>query len=782
MIRNRIELTGIVQGVGFRPFVYNLAKSLDLKGWVNNAGGNVVIEAEGSGSALADFVRRLKTDAPPLAVIKEIYVKANDLAGYPDFKILESNQAGGSDIFISPDISTCDKCTEELFNEKDKRYLYPFINCTNCGPRFTIIKDTPYDRARTTMSVYPMCGGCIKEFTDPSDRRYHAQPLSCHECGPVLQLLDKNGKQINAENIIPYTINLLADGKIVAIKGLGGYHLACDASNSSAVAELRQRKIREDKPFAIMVRNCETAYKYCHISSEEKKLLESEKRPIVLLKKKDDCGLPAAIAPSNSHLGVMLPYTPVHLLLFNYPDNLRLAGAGMPFDALVMTSGNRSSEPIYYKDSDAVENLNGIADYFLTNNREIYTRVDDTVTRVFRERELIIRRSRGYAPMPVRCEVPAASTSRYVPVVLATGGELKNTFCLNKGAEFYISHHIGDLENYETLRSFEEGIQYYRKLFGIKPSVVAYDLHPEYLSSKYALSLDFENKIGIQHHHAHIASCMADNGLQGNVIGVAFDGSGYGEDGNIWGGEFFTGNYREFTRQGHLDYVNMPGGAAAVREPWRMAAAYLYHAYGRGGLQINIKQGTARCMPSSNKDKLDTVFDMIEKNVNSPRTSSMGRLFDAVSSLLGIRHHINYEGQAAVELEFASDSDTRESYGFSIYNAGEIFQIDTRDIIKGIISDINMEVAVNRISSKFHNTIAGIVLKSCEHIREKAGFERVVLSGGVFQNMALLERSVLLLEKAGFKTYTHSRAPANDGGISLGQAVIAAARYGGNHV
>lgn len=838
MKRVRITIKGIVQGVGFRPFVYRLASELDLKGWVNNTGSEVIIEAEGEENTLENFADRLKTEAPPLSLIRSMDKQELEPAGFNSFDIPESSGIGlgkqQHDVFVSPDISICSKCAQELFDENDRRYLYPFINCTDCGPRFTIVKDVPYDRDRTTMSVFEMCEECAGEYHEPSDRRYHAQPVSCYHCGPAVWLMDRNGNVLQVENPIHEAVSLLSEGRILAVKGIGGYHLVCDAGNPAAVAELRKRKIRDDKPFAIMARNMGAADRLCHISPEEKQLLENEKRPIVLLRKREGIQLPEEIAPGNPFLGVMLPYTPIHLLLFTGAD---------PFDALVMTSGNRSSEPICYKEEDAVQTLGIIADYFLANNREIHTRVDDSVIRCFRGKEYPIRRSRGYVPAPIRCDIfgteylehetneavalsYSAASSRTaarnetaassLPTVLATGGELKNTFCMNKGTEFYISHHIGDLENYETLRSFEEGIEHFKKLFGLRPEIIAYDLHPEYLSTKYAQAATACKQIGIQHHHAHIAACMADNDLTGEVIGVAFDGTGYGEDGNLWGGEFFSGGMDGFIRQGHLDYVKMPGGEAAIREPWRMAAAYLYHTCGGDADVSSIP--ALQCIDDK---KRKAVFQMLEKSINSPMTSSMGRLFDAVSALLGIRQEIRYEGQAAIELEFVSygaaggvaresggswpqgsngsqpqksfesrlqqsyesqpdqsgDSQLHQSYGFELRQESGMFVVDIRNTIKGIIRDMQSGEPVGVISSRFHSTVAQVVLAGCEAVRKRTGLDRVALSGGVFQNMTLLEQSVSLLEESGFQVFVHHRVPANDGGISLGQAAIALAHW-----
>lgn len=762
-----IHITGIVQGVGFRPFVYNLAHSLFLKGRVRNAGADVIIEVEGPQDSLDTFVQRIKSDPPPLSKIKSVDVKSIEFVGYSDFEIETSSRGENGKVYISPDVGVCKDCERELFDAKDRRYLYPFINCTNCGPRFTIIKGVPYDRPLTTMDRFEMCDTCAVEYKNPADRRYHAQPVSCYRCGPRLQLLDSRGETTSSEDIIEDTRRLIAAGYIIAVKGLGGYHLVCDAHNAEAVKRLIKRKIRDDKPFALMVKNYKTAMQYCQINDEEKKLLESERKPIVLLRKREGLKLPEEIAPGNPYLGIMLPYTPVHLLLF-HSGTSHLGDAR--FSALVATSGNRSSEPIYYKDEDAIENLKDIADYFLTNDREIYIRTDDSVTRVALGKEYIIRRARGYVPFPVTCEI---FNKGKIPAVLACGGELKNTFCLNKGNEFYISHHIGDLENAETLTSFEQGIEHFQKMFGIEYEAVAYDLHPEYLSTKYAVDLNVKNKIAVQHHQAHIASCMADNDLEGNVIGVAFDGTGYGEDGNLWGGEFFTGSYKGFKRAAHLEYVPMPGGEKAIKEPWRMAVSYLYSL---PGPKLEMKE-LLGFFPEVDEAGISAVHMMIDKKINAPLTSSVGRLFDAVSALLGIRSRIRYEGQAAIELEYAAAKESFEPYHCEINGNEGIFRICTSSIIKSIIEDRRSGVPIPVISSKFHTTVAVMVEKICSLIRQDTGLRRVVLSGGVFQNITLLEQCVRALTNCGFEVYTHSRVPSNDGGISLGQAVMAAAKF-----
>lgn len=771
--RFEIRITGIVQGVGFRPFVYNLARTHDLNGWVNNAGADVIIEVEGEEGRIESFIDKLRSEAPPLSFIKEIYIKEQPLSGSKEFIIAKSRSDETKNIYISPDTSICKDCASEMFNPSDRRYLYPFINCTNCGPRFTIIQNVPYDRCNTTMDKFTMCSQCASEYKEPSDRRYHAQPVSCYQCGPRLELLDNKGLRVETQDILKEARCLISEGKIIAVKGLGGYHLVCDAENAAAVKELRRRKARDDKPFAIMVAETAAAQRYCEVNREEKRLLESTQKPIVLLRRKPDAYLPDEIAPGNPFLGIMLPYTPVHMLLFYNSEGVHSAGTSHSFNALVMTSGNKSSEPIFYKDDEAVENLNDIADYFLTNDREIYIRTDDSVTRVFRGREFIIRRARGYVPLPVTVNIRTGREQ--IPSVLACGGELKNTFCINKGNEFYLSHHIGDLENAETLASFEEGIEHFKKLFGMKYDTVVYDLHPEYLSTKYAVDLDIKNKIAVQHHHAHIASCMAENNLNEDVIGVAFDGTGYGDDGNLWGGEFFSGSLKGFKREGHLEYIPMPGGESAIKEPWRMAVCYLQKAgysleeFTCGGLNDT---GGFRYLQGIDKNNVSVVLQMIEKQINSPLTSSMGRLFDAAAAMLGVRHRIRYEGQAAIELEYLVSKKECTPYDFKIVEADGKFTLCPEEIIRGIIKDIGNNVCKQMIATRFHATAAQIVLESSVNIRNKTGINNVVLSGGVFQNMTLLDMCMSYLEKSGFTVYIHSRVPSNDGGIALGQAVL----------
>jgi len=766
-----IKISGIVQGVGFRPFVERTANALSINGFVSNMDSSVEIVAEGNKKNIDEFCRRLKVDAPKNSWIKEMTIKNLELIGFDGFKIKESSILGERNTYISPDLSVCDDCKEEFFDIKNKRYLYPFINCTNCGPRFTIIEGTPYDRDKTTMKVFEMCPSCKAEYNNSLDRRYHAQPVSCKSCGPSVKLLDRMGKSIDIEDIFSYCSKIISEGQILAIKGIGGYHLSCDALNEEAVKTLRQRKVRDDKPFAVMVKDIETAEKYCHISSFERKLLESNKAPIVLLKLKDMDMLPGMIAPGNPFLGVMLPYTPIHLGLIN----------AVKTDMLVMTSGNRSSEPIFYKDLDAFNGLKDIADLFLTNDREIYIRTDDSVTREVLGREYIIRRSRGYVPLPLSVD----TKGKPLPRVLACGGELKNTFCLSKGDEFYISHHIGDLENMETNKSFEDGIEHFKRILNTDFDIVACDMHPEYLSTKYAVSLD-KKIFFVQHHHAHIASCMAENNLSGDVIGVAFDGTGYGEDGNIWGGEFFTGGYNGFKRTAHLEYVKMPSGDMAVKEPWRMALSYMINSIkgnnveGEDIKEVNIKGVNIKgrlFLNDIDYKAIKTLELMMERNINCPLTSSMGRLFDAVSAILGLRSRINYEGQAAIELEYSAYGSTLEyvePYSFSVDVKNNVYIISTKELINDIISSVINGEKNENISLRFHETVARMVHYCCNKIREDSNLDRVVLSGGVFQNITLLKRCIELLKGDGFDVFFHEKVPSNDGGISLGQAIMAA--------
>ncbi len=757
--RVQILVRGIVQGVGFRPFVFSLAKRRSLRGQVLNNTTGVLIDVEGESNTIRQFINELESDPPPLSLIESIECSSSlDPANYLDFRIVESDSSGERFIPISADIATCADCLRELFDSRDRRYLYPFINCTNCGPRFTIIEGVPYDREKTTMRDFAMCAACRAEYENPSDRRFHAEPMACPACGPRFFLTDANGREVEIDNAFEKARRLLRDGKIIAIKGIGGFHLACDALNNEAVERLRERKYREDKPFAMMAATVESIGEHCFVSGAEEEMLRSPRRPIVLLERKPDslipnALIPHAVAPGVNKLGFMLPYSPHHYLLFADLDR-----------PLVMTSGNISDEPISYEDKDGLERLAAIADYFLIHDRRIHIRTDDSVTRLFAGREMVVRRSRGYAPAPIK------TSFKFDREILACGAELKNTFCLTHEKFAFVSHHIGDLENLETLRSFTEGIEHFKQLFNLKPEVIAYDFHPEYLSTKYAQSLADElTKVGVQHHHAHVASCMADNLIEGEVIGVAMDGLGFGSDGRFWGGEFFVADFLEAERVAHLDYIPMPGGAKAIREPWRMAAVYLHRALGDEFLNLPITFAT-----KLDRSRWEVIHKMARTGTNSPETSSMGRLFDAVSSLIGLRDMVRYEGQAAIELEAIADHSCKQCYEFELAGNGSIIKAEA--VIHRVVQDLLNGISSATVSAKFHLSVANLITSVAEKIRDERRLNRVALSGGVFQNMFLLESACRLLKAAGFEVFTHSRVPPNDGGISLGQAVIANAQ------
>lgn len=760
VVGKHIHITGVVQGVGFRPFVYGLAVRYNLLGEVGNTSSGVDISVEGVPGQIDSFIQSLTIEAPPLARIDSIEVTAAQANGFTAFSIVDSILQAGAFQPIPPDVALCADCRRELFDPNNRRYLYPFINCTNCGPRFTIIKDIPYDRPLTTMASFEMCPDCAKEYSDPLDRRFHAQPIACPTCGPEVWLVQSGQTKSKGDEAILAAQQLLAQGKIVAIKGLGGVHLACDATNAETVAELRKRKGRVDKPFALMAANLESIEQFCEVNDQERALLQSPQHPIVLLNKRSDSEISHYVAPGQSTLGVMLPYTPLHELLF-HPSSV------IPHP-LVMTSGNFSEEPIATDNDDALARLAPLADAFLLHNRNIHLRCDDSVVRVFENEELPIRRSRGYAPYPVKLPSNA-------PPILATGGELKNTFCMTRDNYAFLSQHIGDVENYETLKSLEESVAHFEKLFRIKPSIIAYDLHPDYLASRFALQqAERENiqSIGVQHHHAHIAACMVENGLAGDrpVIGVAFDGTGYGTDGAIWGGEFLIADYRGFERAAHLTYVPLPGGDAATRHPYRTALSYLQ--------QADI-EWTNDLAPVQIADPIErsTIAKQIEMKINAPLTSSMGRLFDAVASILNVRQAVNYEGQAAIELEALADKNEIGAYPVSIDGQGEI---DVSEIIRSVVADIRSGMPRSIVSARFHNSIALMACEVCQSIRERYGLNEVALSGGVFQNVTLLKRTLDLLRAENFKVYTHRLVPPNDGGLALGQAVIAAHQVRGS--
>jgi hydrogenase maturation protein HypF len=780
--RARIHVSGIVQGVGFRPFVYGLAIRFLLAGWVRNTSAGVDIEVEGPREILDAFVQSLKAEIPPLARIDSFEVSfsqsgtGNSIGGmnrFSGFEIIQSEVMEGSFQPISPDICICDDCLRELFDPADRRFRYPFINCTNCGPRFTIITDIPYDRPKTTMAPFKMCPDCAFEYQNPRDRRFHAQPVACLVCGPKvwLEWTDDTGSHlVESDNAILLAQKMLAEGRIIAIKGLGGFHLACDATNVQVVTELRRRKLRVDKPFALMMPDIVTIKQQCLVSFSECALLESRQRPIVLLNRRPDSTIPAGVAPNQHTLGVMLPYTPLHFLMLNSDRH--------PLSALVMTSGNLSEEPIAIGNEEVRERLSTLADAFLMHNRDIRIRCDDSVVMVpddqktdppgdpIHEHPLpayFLRRSRGYAPDSLKLPFE-------VPSILATGAELKNTFCLTRENYAFLSHHIGDMENYETYKSFEDGVEHFEKLFRIHPEAIAFDLHPNYLTTRYALErTKTENLrvVGIQHHHAHIAACMADNGLNGHrpVIGIAFDGTGYGEDGTIWGGEFLVADYNGYERMFHLADFPLPGGDAAIKQPVRTALALLWSM----GLEWEDDLAPVREL---NLEERIALRLQLEHGVNTLQTSSMGRLFDAVAALAGVRQKINYEAQAAIEFESILDTTELGTYRFEIQNK----TVDARLAIESLLEDIRKDVSKPILSARFHNGLADLVRRVGCQIRKETELKEIALSGGVWQNKTLLELAVRGLQKDGFKVYLHHQIPANDGGLSLGQAMVGTAK------
>jgi hydrogenase maturation protein HypF len=756
-VRRRIHVAGIVQGVGFRPYVYRLATERHLAGQIANTSSGVVIEVEGAAEVVDDFLSSLPAQAPPLALVTDIRVVEIHRTGESDFCILPSDPSASVRTLISPDIATCADCLHELFDPADRRYQYPFINCTNCGPRFSIVRGIPYDRPQTSMSVFPMCPRCLVEYEDPRNRRFHAQPNACWQCGPQLEFCDSRGQRLSVEDPIAEAVARLHAGDIVAVKGLGGFHLAVDATNTGAVDRLRERKRRIEKPFAVMVSDLETVSRFGMLGAEERELLCLPQRPIVLLPRTNPCPLADSVAPFNSYLGIFLPYTPIHHLLFEESE----------LQALVMTSGNLSEEPIAIGNSEAVARLGDIADWFLLHNREILLRCDDSVLRRAGGRTRQIRRSRGFVPVPVFLK-------REFPPTLAMGGELKNTICLLRGREAFLSQHIGDLENVEAYKFFQEAVDHLQRILEIRPGIVAYDLHPDYFATRWARKQPGIQAVGVQHHHAHIASCMAENHLEGRVIGFALDGTGYGTDGRIWGGEVLLADYLDFERAAHLAYVPMPGGAAAIREPWRMAVSHLWASFGPDLLKLPIP--LFRQIPQT---RVLTVLQMMERQVNSPLTSSCGRLFDAVAALINLRHEVNYEAQAAVELEMCRDEAAAgQPYPFGLSEAGDLLQIDSRPLFRAIVEDLLRGAAAGEISQRFHDGLVESLAAIARILRKRTSLNTVCLSGGTFQNACLANSLEHQLQSEGFEVYTHSQVPAGDGGISLGQAVVAAHRVG----
>jgi hydrogenase maturation protein HypF len=749
----QIQVRGIVQGVGFRPFIYNLATRLDLTGWVRNTSSGVEIEVSGTQEALQSFISTIRNSPPPLARIDTIDSQPCDPFPATGFEIQTSLPQPGEFIPVSPDVAICADCQRELFDPHDRRYRYPFINCTNCGPRYTIVRDIPYDRPNTTMADFRLCPDCQSEYDDPQDRRFHAQPVACPECGP--QLSFEAGGQVLAreEDALQMARTWLKQGKILAVKGLGGYHLACDAMDPRAVDELRRRKKRSDKPFALMAPDLATLKKYCLVTQAEEEMLTSRQKPIVILERRPDSTIAEGVAPNQHTLGVMLPYTPEHLLLLE-PEE------GFP-EMLVMTSGNLSEEPIAYLDEDALERLAPLADGFLLHDRPIHIRVDDSVARIAADGSYFVRRSRGYAPDPIRLPFT-------LPPVLAVGAELKNSFCLTRERYAFLSHFIGDMENYETLRSFEEGIAHLERLFRIQPETLTCDLHPDYLASHYAqerASRENLPLIQVQHHHAHLAACLAENNWTDEtpVIGLSFDGTGLGTDGAIWGGEVLLGGYAGYQRRYHLQYVPLPGGDLAVRKPSRMALAHLWQA----GLAWDDDLPPLIALSGQERAGLRA---QIDQRLNCPPTSSMGRLFDAVSALIGVRQTATYEGQAAIELEALADQDEGDAYEFDVRDG----IIRTEPMLSALLHDWRAGVKTPVLSARFHNGVVQLADQLSRELRRREGAHTVALSGGVWQNIYLLERTMKTLTASGFSVLVHRQLPPNDGCIALGQAAVAA--------
>jgi len=753
--RKEIRVSGIVQGVGFRPYVYRLALEQHLAGTIRNTAAGVTIEVEGPAESVERFLARLPAEAPALARITGIDVLSLALNGESGFRILASRDGEPMHTLISPDVAICDDCLREMLDPTDRRHHYPFINCTNCGPRFTIVRDIPYDRPRTSMSVFPMCPACRAEYEDPLNRRFHAQPNACWDCGPRLELWDAEGKAIATEDAVAEAVALLQAGEIVAVKGLGGFHLAADATSHEAVTLLRERKHRVEKPFAVMVPDVAAAERFCELDATGREILTRRERPIVLLRAKWPTAIAECVAPGNAYLGVFLPYTPLHHLLFERGN----------FAALVMTSGNVSEEPIAIDNREAVRRLNGLADHFLVHNRDILLRCDDSVVRPLGGRVRQLRRSRGYVPVPVFLD-------EELPPILAAGGELKNTICLARGNQAFLSQHVGDLENLESYGFFLEAVEHLERILEITPEIIACDLHPDYFSTKWALEQPGARLVGVQHHHAHVAACMAENHLHGKVIGFALDGTGYGTDGRIWGGEVLLADFSGFERVAHLGYVPLPGGSAAIREPWRMAVAYLAHHFGREFLDRRIP-----FLREIDGVSLELVLRMINRNLNSPLTSSCGRLFDAVAALAGIRQRVNYEAQAAIELEMAALGSKEEGvYPMGLVPEGAGWMIDTLPLFEALLDDLERRVPIGTVSRRFHNGLVDVFSRLARLIRDRSGLRQVCLSGGTFQNVLLHEGLRGALEAEGFEVFTHAEVPAGDGGLSLGQAMVAAHR------
>ncbi|MDP1622822.1 MAG: carbamoyltransferase HypF [Bacteroidales bacterium] len=745
-------MTGLVQGVGFRPFVYRLASKFNLTGWVQNTNENVQIRLSGTKPEIENFLKSLETEAPSAAKIEKVILEDLQPEQFPTFSIRKSDDVSDHITEISPDIAVCQECLDDMADDGNRRN-YAFVNCTNCGPRFTIIRDLPYDRDKTTMQDFPMCAACRQEYENISDRRFHAQPAACAACGPQYELYLKENRIIEPMNrIVDLVAKCITDGGILLIKGLGGMHLACDAFSDIAVEKLRSVKRRDGKPFAVMFRDVDTLKQYATVSAQEEQSLLSWRRPIVLLKKNDHDIQPTlskGISSGLNLLGVMLPYLPFHHLLFQQ----------IKPSAIVLTSGNFSNEPILIDNQEALSQFTDHVDALVLHNRDIFNRTDDSVVRIIEGKERLMRRSRGYVPSPIRTKLDTDG-------ILAFGAELTNCFCIGKGQNVIFSQHIGDLQGLATTVFYEETIAQFLRLFRVKPSLLAVDMHPEYISTKTALTFCDIPVVQVQHHHAHIAACMTENHLDEQVIGVALDGTGYGDDGNIWGSEFFLCDLNTYTRITHFEYVPMPGGDLAAEEPWRMAVSFLYKAYGRSFTNLKLP-----FLQEIEPEKTETLIRMIDRKINCPLTSGTGRLFDAVASLLGLCQVASFQAEGPMRLESLIQKYSGDIYNF---DTGETIGFDTT--IRGIIDDLIAGVEITMIATKFHNTINTAIFDTVNTIRKQSGKNKVILSGGVFQNKYILEKTSMLLRKNNFEVYTHSAVPSNDGGIALGQLAVASKR------
>lgn len=754
-MKKRVQATikGRVQGVGFRPTVYRYAAEESLSGSVRNEPSGVVVEVEGDEEGVARFLARLEDSPPAQARVEKISIRELSIEGSTVFNIIPSLRSGDLKVGMPPDIATCDKCREELFSPGNRRYLYPFINCTVCGPRFTIIKELPYDREKTSMDKFTLCEECQREYSDPRDRRFDSQPNACFRCGPALKIISADGEYVSDEPVVE-AARLLRRGSIGAIKGLGGYHLCCNAEDEKAISLLRERKQRPHKALAVMFSTIEEIEEHCHVDKEERGWLLSFQRPIVILQRKDGSRLSGLVSPDSNDVGAFLPYTPLHYLLLS------------EISPLVMTSGNLAEEPIVHDEEDLKRILGRIADCAIVHDRPIIRRCDDSVLRLAKKRPLVLRRSRGFVPDPVDLQHAG-------PTIVACGGDMKNVFSITRGSQAFLSQHIGDLEEYSAFRFYQESMEDLVRLLKVEPEIIAYDLHPNYISSRYAVNSGIGKKVGIQHHHAHIASCMAEHGLAGPVIGVALDGTGYGPDGTMWGGEFLVADLRDYRRRAHFKQYPMPGGDEAVRHPIRMALSCLLTDAGP-----SLDPGFYRIFEGIPEQELDVITNMVNHKIHSPMTSSCGRLFDAISALIGLCGSISYEGQAAVRLQSMASSNIEGTYPYIIEHGKDVDVVSFSQMILQIAADCCSKVDKRVIASMFHNTLAAAVREMCERLRSRENINNIILSGGVFQNNLFLVKVAELLGGGGFNVYCHNTVPPNDGGLSLGQAAIALARYG----